>query len=74
MQFSEERSPHAHIGELLTAEAYAGLGLTADAAEMLERKRDDLRDLLPLDPSLDFYIDRATRALASLAANPSPVH
>jgi len=34
----------------------------------MTRKRSDLIDLLPVDPSLDFYIDRATDKLAALGA------
>lgn len=66
LQFSEERSPNAHIAELLAGEAYATLGESEEAREVMTRKRADLEDLLPVDPSLDFYIDRATDKLATL--------
>jgi tetratricopeptide (TPR) repeat protein len=68
LQYSEQGSPMAHVAELLAGEAYAELGLTGEALDVIGRNRADLETLRPVDPSLDFYIDRATEKLAALAA------
>jgi class 3 adenylate cyclase len=69
LQFSEEQSATGHIAELLRGEAYAALGLTVEGRQLIDRKRTDLEGLLPVDPSLDFYIDRATQKLAELQSS-----
>jgi class 3 adenylate cyclase len=50
--------------------AKAALGLTAQARALIIRKSADLEVLLPVDPSLGFYLERASEKLAQLDANP----